>query len=134
MIEKIRLKNSTLKVQKNKLILQLKQKEEMGEVLHAIDFDQLQIENKQYLIKIEERNAELMKLKLSAGNTIQTLNFHRVCFVDHRLASYLLTQQQLETITKAYRGVGSFTAGHLQEKRAFGKTTSRVRNRGGRVC
>ena len=77
-IEKIRLKNATLKVQKNKLHLQLKQKEEMGEVLHAIDFDQLQIENKQYLAKIEERNTELIKLKISAGNTIQTLNSLRV--------------------------------------------------------
>lgn len=45
-IEKLRLKNATLKVQKNKLRVQLKQKEEIGEVLHAIDFDQLQIENK----------------------------------------------------------------------------------------
>jgi hypothetical protein len=34
-IEKVRLKNATLKVQKNKLHLQLKQKEEMGEVLHG---------------------------------------------------------------------------------------------------
>ena len=32
LIEKLRLKNSTLKVQKKKLQLQLKQKEEMGEV------------------------------------------------------------------------------------------------------
>ena len=49
----------------------------MGEVLHAIDFDQLQIENKQYLAKIEERNTELIKLKVTAGNTIQILNQHR---------------------------------------------------------
>ncbi|KAJ3360994.1 hypothetical protein HDU91_004178, partial [Kappamyces sp. JEL0680] len=76
-IEKIRLKNVTLKVQKNKLHMQLKQKEEMGEVLHAIDFDQLQIENKQYLLKIDERNSELLKLKMTAGNTIQTLNSHK---------------------------------------------------------
>lgn len=76
-IEKVRLKNVTLKVQKNKLHLQLKQKEEMGEVLHAIDFDQLQIENKQYMAKIEERNAELLKLKMTAGNTIQTLNSYK---------------------------------------------------------
>ncbi|KAI9206393.1 uncharacterized protein BJ171DRAFT_566732 [Polychytrium aggregatum] len=76
-IEKVRLKNATLKVQKNKLHLQLKQKEEMGEVLHAIDFDQLQIENKQYLTKIEERNAELLKLKMTAGNTVQILNFYK---------------------------------------------------------
>ncbi|KAJ3117234.1 hypothetical protein HDU96_007493 [Phlyctochytrium bullatum] len=76
-IEKVRLKNATLKAQKNKLHLQLKQKEEMGEVLHAIDFDQLQIENKQYLSKIEERNAELLKLKMTAGKTVQILNFYK---------------------------------------------------------
>ncbi|KAJ3071957.1 hypothetical protein HDU98_004522 [Podochytrium sp. JEL0797] len=76
-VEKVRLKNATLKVQKNKLHLQLKQKEEMGEVLHAIDFDQLQIENKQYLAKIEDRNAELLKLKMTAGNTVQILNFYK---------------------------------------------------------
>ncbi|KAJ3022003.1 hypothetical protein HKX48_007282 [Thoreauomyces humboldtii] len=76
-IKKTRLKNSTIKLQKNKLHLQLKQKEEMGEVLHAIDFDQLQIENKQYLAKIEERNTELLKLKMTAGNTQQVLNYHK---------------------------------------------------------
>jgi hypothetical protein len=112
-IEKIRLKNSTLKVHKNKLILQLKQKEEMGEVLHAIDFDQLQIENKQYLIKIEERNAELMKLKVSAGNTIQTLNFHRVLFFMEFVVHWTyLTPKMTETIAKAYGRIESFTIRH----------------------
>lgn len=53
----------------------------MGEVLHAIDFDQLQIENKQYLAKIEERNSELMRLKLTAGNTIQNLNSYKVSII-----------------------------------------------------
>ncbi|KAI9189493.1 hypothetical protein H9P43_000926 [Blastocladiella emersonii ATCC 22665] len=73
-LEKIRLKNATLKTHKNKLMLQLRQKEEMGEVLHAIDFDQLKIENHQYLAKIEERNAELLKLKMVAGNIVQVMN------------------------------------------------------------
>ncbi|KAJ3374129.1 hypothetical protein GGF31_008345 [Allomyces arbusculus] len=76
-LEKIRLKNSTLKTQKNKLMLQLKQKEEMGEVLHAIDFDQLKIENHQYLAKIEERNAELLKLKMAAGKIVQVMNVYK---------------------------------------------------------
>jgi hypothetical protein len=76
-LEKIRLKNSTLKTQKNKLMLQLKQKEEMGEVLHAIDFDQLKIENHQYMAKIEERNGELLKLKMAAGNIVQVLNVYK---------------------------------------------------------
>eukprot|EP00128_Syssomonas_multiformis_P005595 Colp12_sorted_trinity150504_noHs@32499 len=77
LIGKLRLKNLTLKVQKKKLRLQLKQKEEMGEVLHAIDFDQLKIENKQYLEKIDERNKELLKLKLTAGNTLLVLNTYK---------------------------------------------------------
>ena len=77
MIEKLRLKNSTLKVQKKKLILQLKQKEEMGEVLHEVDFNQLKIENQQYIEKIDERNQDLLRLKLMAGNTLQVLNLYK---------------------------------------------------------
>ena len=74
LVEKLRLKNLSLKSQIRKLDSQLQEKEEMGEVLHPIDFQQLQIENQQYLEKIEERNHELLKLKLTAGNTVQILN------------------------------------------------------------
>ncbi|KAL3907701.1 MAG: hypothetical protein SGPRY_010080, partial [Prymnesium sp.] len=72
--EKLRLKNVTLKTQIQKMEGQLQQKEDMGEVLHVIDFDQLKIENQQYLEKIEERNNELLRLKLTTGNTVQVLN------------------------------------------------------------
>lgn len=78
LIDKLRLKNSTLKQQKSKLKMQLKQKEEMGEVLHEVDFQQLKIENTQYLEKIEEKNQELMRLKLMAGRTLQVLNAYKV--------------------------------------------------------
>jgi hypothetical protein len=73
-IEKLRLKNVTLKGLIQKVDSQLKQKEEMGDVLHYIDFHQLQIENKQYVAKIEERNQELLKLKMTTGSTVQVLN------------------------------------------------------------
>merc|ERR1719199_947204 len=73
-VEKLRLKNATLKSQAQKVDAQLRQKEEMGDVLHYIDFHQLQIENKQYMAKIEERNDELLKLKMTTGNTVQVLN------------------------------------------------------------
>jgi len=73
-IEKMKLKNVTIKGHIAKLEGQLKQKEEMGDVLHYIDFHQLQIENKQYVAKIEEKNEELIKLKLTTGATVQTLN------------------------------------------------------------
>ena len=74
MIDKLKLKNVTVKAQINKAEAQLKQKEEMGDVLHYIDFHQLQIENKQYMAKIEERNDELLKLKMTTGAAVQTLN------------------------------------------------------------
>ena len=74
MAEKLRLKNTTLKSTIQKMEGQLQQKEDMGEVLHVIDFDQLKIEDQQYLEKIEERNNELLRLKLTTGNTVQVLN------------------------------------------------------------
>ncbi|XP_067933125.1 cilia- and flagella-associated protein 263-like [Watersipora subatra] len=77
LVGKLRLKNSTLKVQKKKLHMQLKQKEEMGEVLNEVDFQQLKIENSQYLEKIEERNQDLLRLKLMATNTLQVLNSYK---------------------------------------------------------
>lgn len=73
-IEKLRLKNATLKSQIHKVEKQLSQKEEIGDVLHYIDFHQLQIENKQYIAKIEERNEELLSVKLSTGKTLRVLN------------------------------------------------------------
>eukprot|EP00294_Goniomonas_avonlea_P013679 CAMPEP_0114557618 /NCGR_PEP_ID=MMETSP0114-20121206/9930_1 /TAXON_ID=31324 /ORGANISM="Goniomonas sp, Strain m" /LENGTH=351 /DNA_ID=CAMNT_0001742925 /DNA_START=23 /DNA_END=1078 /DNA_ORIENTATION=+ len=72
--DKLTLKNQQLRVIIQKQETQLHQKEEMGEVLHVIDFDQLKIENQQYLKKIEERNNELLKLKLTTGNIVQVLN------------------------------------------------------------
>ena len=77
-MEKLRLKNSSLCVKKRKLGSQLKAKEEAGEVRHEVDFEQLKIENKQFSERFEEKNQELLKLKLSAGKTLQVLNSYKV--------------------------------------------------------
>lgn len=50
----------------------------MGEILHEVDFQQLKIENQQYIEKIDEKNQELLRLKLMAGNVQQVLNSHKV--------------------------------------------------------
>merc|ERR1711998_176834 len=73
-IQKLEAKNVSLTGSIKKMEQQLKNKEQMGEVLNVIDFDQLKIENKQFLEKIEERNNELITLKLTTGNTVQVLN------------------------------------------------------------
>ena len=73
-IGKLRLKNSTIKTHLYKVELQMKQKEQTGDALHYIDFHQLQIENKQYHARIEDRNEQLLRLKMTTSKTVQALN------------------------------------------------------------
>ncbi|XP_007122378.1 cilia- and flagella-associated protein 263 [Physeter macrocephalus] len=77
MKDRLCLKNVSLKVQRKKMLLQLRQKEEVGEALHNVDFQQLKIENAQFLETIEARNQELIQLKLVSGNTLQILNAYK---------------------------------------------------------
>jgi hypothetical protein len=72
--EKLHSKNSTLKSQIEKLQQDISEKEETGGCLNMIDLDQMKIENQQTLEKIEERNRELLKLKMTSGNIVHTLN------------------------------------------------------------
>eukprot|EP01112_Ceratiomyxa_fruticulosa_P011641 TRINITY_DN3176_c0_g1_i1.p1 TRINITY_DN3176_c0_g1~~TRINITY_DN3176_c0_g1_i1.p1 ORF type:complete len:416 (-),score=110.36 TRINITY_DN3176_c0_g1_i1:95-1264(-) len=97
-IEKLKLKNFSLKSQCQKVEGQLQHKEEMGEVFLPIDFDQLKIENQQYLEKIEERNQELLTLKVIAGNTVQVLNSNK-----KRLTTLTNEHEQLEREIAARR-------------------------------
>ena len=76
-IEKLRLKNSAMRGRIQKVKVQLRQKEEMGEVLHQVDFDQLQIEHRQDMEKIMELYEELVKHKLAAGNANQVLSSYK---------------------------------------------------------
>ncbi|XP_012251840.1 coiled-coil domain-containing protein 113-like isoform X2 [Athalia rosae] len=66
-IEKLRLKSASLKSQIGKVKHQLAQKEELGEILHPIDFEQLAIENHKYQQKIEKKNHHLLQMKKITG-------------------------------------------------------------------
>eukprot|EP00958_Prasinococcus_capsulatus_P006710 scaffold625_cov420-Prasinococcus_capsulatus_cf.AAC.63 len=72
-IEKLHARNATLTRYLRKMQRQLAQKEELGETLHVVDFDQLQIENEQCLRRIRERNEELLGLKLATSKSAQGL-------------------------------------------------------------
>jgi len=74
LMDKLQLKNISLKNQIMKAESQIKHKEEMGDDLKFIDFHQLQIENKKHVKDIDERNSRLLDLKLQTGQTIQKLN------------------------------------------------------------
>lgn len=60
----------------------------MGEALHEVDFQQLKIENEQYLEKIDEKNTELMDLKLKASKSLQVLNSYKV---SHQIIQSLIS-------------------------------------------
>ncbi|KAG5443742.1 Coiled-coil domain-containing protein 113 [Clonorchis sinensis] len=77
-VDKLRLKNSALHTQLRKSREQLRQKEELGEVLRPVDFEQLKIDNSECLRKIDERNQEIQRLKLVAGKTLQVLNAYKL--------------------------------------------------------
>ncbi|XP_070809120.1 cilia- and flagella-associated protein 263 isoform X2 [Pituophis catenifer annectens] len=81
-------------------------KEELGEALHEVDFQQLKIENAQFLEKIDERNQDLLQLKLTVGNTLQILNFYkRKLHYATAMATYLVRDiaQRKESLEKIAR-------------------------------
>lgn len=70
-VERMRLGNILRRNVLRKLELTLKQKENLAEGLHLIDFEQLKIENQTLNEKIEERNEELLKLRKKTTATVQ---------------------------------------------------------------
>lgn len=76
-LEKVRLRNISLRTTLRKLERQLRAREQLAEGLHMIDFEQLKIENQTLNEKIEERNEELAKLKRKKTSTVQVLTHIR---------------------------------------------------------
>jgi len=73
LINKLLMKNQAYKIAIKKADKQLKSKQETGDDLQYIDFHQLQIENQQFVMKIDEANQELINLKRTSGRTVKIL-------------------------------------------------------------
>merc|ERR1712070_749746 len=95
--EKVRLKNINLRTHLRKLEKALKEKEQLAEGLHLIDFEQLKIENQTLNEKIEERNEELHKFRKKTTTTVQVLTHikEKLQFVQ---AENQVLQKELETL------------------------------------
>ncbi|NXJ04266.1 CC113 protein, partial [Odontophorus gujanensis] len=76
MREKLRLESNLLRIYKKKLQQQLRQKEQMRDMLHEVHAELLQVKKAQYEEEIDEKNQELQQLKLSLKK-IQILNFRK---------------------------------------------------------
>ncbi|KAI9102054.1 hypothetical protein DFS34DRAFT_566097, partial [Phlyctochytrium arcticum] len=69
----VRLENIKLRNRLRRSESLLRQKEELADGLHLIDFEQLKIENATYNEKIEDRNEDLLKLRKKITTIVQVL-------------------------------------------------------------
>lgn len=54
-----------------RLVAALARRDDGVDALRAVDLDQLQIENEQLLARVEQRNGDLLKLKVTTGRSVQ---------------------------------------------------------------
>jgi hypothetical protein len=76
-LERVRLRNISMRTQLKKLERTLRAREQLAEGLYMIDFEQLKVENQTLYEKIEERSEELVKLKRKKTITVQMLTHVR---------------------------------------------------------
>merc|ERR1711964_194916 len=87
------------KIAIKKAELQLKSKNSSGDDLQYIDFHQLQIENQQFVTRIDEANQELLDLKRRSGRTMKIQNNMK-----KRLSTLTTEAKFLEDEIKEKRG------------------------------
>ncbi|KAI8825024.1 uncharacterized protein EV422DRAFT_492799 [Fimicolochytrium jonesii] len=72
-VVEVRLENIKLRNRLRRSEALLRQKEELADGLHLIDFEQLKIENSTYTSKIESRNESLLTLRKKITTIVQVL-------------------------------------------------------------
>ncbi|XP_041986305.1 uncharacterized protein LOC121738372 [Aricia agestis] len=81
-IGKLRLRTSTLNTQHNKLKGQIKTKKELSESLRPVDFEKLEIENKECLKTIDQKVQQLEELKKLTGDANLNLTVHKKAMME----------------------------------------------------
>jgi len=106
-LEKVRLRNISLRTTYRKLERTLRAREQLAEGLHMIDFEQLKIENQTLNEKIEERNEDLAKLKRKKTTNVLILTHVREKLRFIEQANENLTQKlaQVEVSITSLRGL-----------------------------
>ncbi|BFZ12518.1 hypothetical protein BsWGS_15557 [Bradybaena similaris] len=124
--KKLIIKYSSTKTQEKKLMLELEQKEQIGDVLQEVDFDQLRILNQQYKQTLSERTRDLLALKLMTGTVMKALNGHKKKLQDlkkesDRILSDITAREDFK------RRIDAEAHGVKLEMSHIGKCNSRLR-------
>ncbi|KAI5065514.1 hypothetical protein GOP47_0020209 [Adiantum capillus-veneris] len=77
LIAKLQEKNDLLQTQIVDTERQLASKKDLADILHAVDFDQLNIQNQQLVSKIQDRTHEFHRIKASSNKASQALEIVR---------------------------------------------------------
>lgn len=85
-MENIKLQNKISKLEAG-----IKEKEQLAEGLHMIDFEQLKINNVDLNEKIEERNEDILKLRKKVTSTVQVLTHVKEKLQFLQVSHYCLT-------------------------------------------
>ncbi|OAD61135.1 hypothetical protein WN48_01203, partial [Eufriesea mexicana] len=110
-LERLRLKSATARMQIRKARQQLIQRKELGETLHAIDFEKLNIENQDNAKMLEEKNLYVIDMKRIAGYYHLKLTQHKQKLNDLKLKlnevkqDILSKQKQMEELENEHEVV-----------------------------
>ncbi|XP_015433600.1 PREDICTED: coiled-coil domain-containing protein 113-like [Dufourea novaeangliae] len=120
-IGRLRLRSSTLKMLIKKTRQQLAQREELGEALRAVDFEQLNIQNKDYIRMIEEKTIYVLDMKRIAGHYHLKLTQHKqklsdlLCTLNGLKNDISLKQEQINELEDEHKQVETEVA-HLNKE------------------
>ncbi|KAK2585616.1 hypothetical protein KPH14_010241 [Odynerus spinipes] len=106
-IEKIRLKGATTRSMIKRAQRQIKQREELGEELRPVDFQQLRIQNQDYKKKIDDTSVFLLDVKQITARYNSKLSEHKRKMAD-LMSVYNGIQKEI--------GLNMKQADHLQSK------------------
>jgi len=118
-LSKARLEFIKLKNKKEAREFELQQREQLGEGLHMIDYEQLKIENQTYNEKVEERNEDLLKFNAKINSTVQVLTHlkEKLFFVVNQnaeMGNELNKMEQKSNVTRDKLGKAKMARGRIQ--------------------
>jgi histone deacetylase 6 len=116
----VRIANIKYRLQQRKIEKALREKEQLAEGLHLVDFEQLKIENQTLHEKIEERNEELQKFVKKTTKTVQVLTHmkEKLQFVSAKRELLRQNMSELESAVAAARDrLNGLKAGRDSRKR-----------------
>ncbi|MCO5613278.1 hypothetical protein L7F22_067554 [Adiantum nelumboides] len=100
LIAKLQEKNDLLQTQIVDAERQLASKKDLADILHAVDFDQLTIQNQQLMSKIRDKTHEFHRIKASSNKASQALETVRKHLQNLQAEGTLVKQRLGEDVSK----------------------------------